>query len=107
MTPTPRARELHDQLGPQLAALRDILNPDNRFDPATSQRHFRILSLDYFEMVVLGPLLARLRQQAPQVVLEILSANDDMPDEALPIYQRENLGVDPPQINQKHHKSTF
>ena len=81
MTPTPRARELHDQLGPQLVALRDTLNPENRFDPATSQRHFRILSLDYFEMVVLGPLLARLRQQAPLVVLEILSANDDMPDE--------------------------
>ena len=32
-------------------------------------------------MVVLGPLLATLRQQAPHVVLEIIAADDDMPDE--------------------------
>ncbi len=81
MEPTPRARELHEQLSTHLTGLRDTLNPENRFDPATSQRHFRILSVDYFEMVVLAPLLAKLRQQAPHVVLEIISADDDMPDE--------------------------
>ena len=39
MEPTPRARELHEQLAPQLNTLRDILDPGNRFDPASSQRN--------------------------------------------------------------------
>lgn len=81
MEPTPRARELHDLLSPQLNALRDALDPGNRFDPATSQRHFRIISVDYFEMVVLPPLLARIRQQAPDVQLEIVPSGDTMADD--------------------------
>lgn len=81
MQPTPRARELHEQLGPQLNALRDALDPGNRFDPATSQRHFRIISVDYFEMVVLPPLLARIREQAPDVILEVVPAGDTMADD--------------------------
>jgi len=81
MEPTPRARELHEQLAPQLNTLRDILDPENRFDPASSQRHFRIISVDYFEMVLLPPLLARIRQQAPDVILEVTSAGDDMTED--------------------------
>lgn len=81
MEPTPRARELHEQLAPQLNALRDALDPGNRFDPASSQRHFRIISVDYFEMVVLPPLLARIRQQAPDVLLEIVPSSDSMADD--------------------------
>ncbi|MCK0153962.1 LysR substrate-binding domain-containing protein [Alcanivorax sp. S6407] len=81
MEPTPRARELHEQLAPQLNALREALDPGNRFDPATSQRHFRIISVDYFEMVVLPPLLARIRQQAPDVLLEIVPSGDTMADD--------------------------
>ena len=79
MVPTPRARELHASLGQQLAALRDTLDPANRFVPATSQRRFRVLSNDYFEMVVLPPLLTRIRQEAPDVVVEVALAGDDMP----------------------------
>lgn len=81
MEPTPRARELHAQLAPQLNALRDALDPGNRFDPATSERHFRIISVDYFEMVVLPPLLARIRKQAPDVQLEIITSSDTMTDD--------------------------
>ncbi|MFL1466726.1 LysR family transcriptional regulator [Marinobacter sp. HN1S83] len=79
MLPTPRARELHDSLSQQLAALRDTLDPANRFVPATSQRRFRVLSNDYFEMVVLPPLLARLQTEAPGVVVEVALAGDDVP----------------------------
>lgn len=79
MLPTPRARELHGQLSQQLAAMRDTLDPANRFTPATSQRRFRVLSNDYFELVVLPSLLARLRQEAPEVVVEVVLAADDMP----------------------------
>ena len=81
MEPTPRARELHELLSPQLNALRDTLDPGNRFDPTTSQRHFRIISVDYFEMVVLPPLLARIRQQAPGVMLEIVPTSDTLADD--------------------------
>lgn len=81
MTPTPRARELYDQLGPQLLALRETLDPGNRFDPGTSQRVFRLVSVDYFEMVILPPLLARVRNQAPNVMLEVSPATDAMVDQ--------------------------
>ena len=80
MEPTPRARELHLLLAPQLASLRESLDPGNRFEPSTSQRHFRLLSVDYFEMVMLPPLLQRIRRQAPDVMLEIAPAGDDMAD---------------------------
>ena len=80
MLPTPRARELHQHLAPQLASLRDVLDPRNRFDPATSQRHFRLLSTDYFEMVLLPPLLQRIRQHAPDVMLEVAPVGDNMAD---------------------------
>ncbi|MDX1802459.1 MAG: LysR family transcriptional regulator [Alcanivorax sp.] len=76
MQPTPRARELHPLIRGQLEGLRDALDPDNRFTPATSERHFRILSVDYFEMVILPGLLTRLRAQAPHIVLEISVADD-------------------------------
>ncbi|MEQ9547858.1 MAG: LysR family transcriptional regulator [Marinobacter sp.] len=79
MLPTPRARELHSSLNQQLAAMRDTLDPANRFVPATSQRHFRVLSNDYFEMVVLPPLLAHLQSEAPNVVVEVALAGDDVP----------------------------
>lgn len=79
MVPTPRARELHASLSQQLGALRDTLDPANRFVPATSQRCFRVLSNDYFEMVVLPSLLTRIRQEAPNVVVEVALADDDMP----------------------------
>lgn len=81
MVPTPRARELHSSLSQQLTAMRDTLDPDNRFVPATSQRRFRVLSNDYFEMVVLPPLLTRLRKEAPHVVVEVALAGDDMPQQ--------------------------
>jgi DNA-binding transcriptional LysR family regulator len=80
MVPTPRARELHQLLAPQLTSLRDSLDPGNRFDPASSRRQFRLLSLDYFEMVLLPPLLQRIRRQAPDVMLEIAPAGDGMAD---------------------------
>ena len=78
MEPTPRARELYEQLAPQLDGLRNTLDPHSRFDPATSQRHFRLISLDYFEMVLLPPLLTRIRRQAPEVIVEIVPPSDDM-----------------------------
>ncbi|MGJ3256292.1 MAG: LysR substrate-binding domain-containing protein [Alcanivorax sp.] len=92
MVPTPRARELHQLLAPQLASLRDSLDPGNRFDPANSQRQFRLLSMDYFEMVILPPLLQRIRQQAPDVGLEVTPAGDDMAGTL--IKARADLAVD-------------
>lgn len=79
MVPTPRARELHSSLSQQLAAMQDTLDPANRFVPVTSQRRFRVLSNDYFEMVILPPLLTRLRKEAPNIVVEVALAGDDMP----------------------------
>ncbi|EKF75568.1 LysR family transcriptional regulator [Alcanivorax hongdengensis A-11-3] len=80
MQPTPRALELHPLIREHLDGLRDVLDPGNRFNPATSERHFRLLSVDYFEMVVLPGLLKRLRERAPHIVLEVTVADDRMGD---------------------------
>lgn len=76
MEPTPRARELHTQLQPHLAALRQILSPEHRFNPLTSQRRFRIVSADYFEMALLPPLLKHVQAQAPNIMIEVSNADD-------------------------------
>lgn len=68
---TPRAEALLDELPGALEALARVLSGDQGFDPTTSDRRFRVASLDYFDFAVLPTLLAYLRQHAPGVRLEV------------------------------------
>jgi DNA-binding transcriptional LysR family regulator len=67
MVPTPLARSLMQPVRRALHSLEVTLNESQRFDPATTQRHFHIAIRDVLEAMVLPPLLARVEAEAPSV----------------------------------------
>src|SRR5262245_35834507 len=82
MVATPLAEELRPRLGRILRDIGDALSAATAFDPATTERHFRIGANDYATLVLLAPLTQRLRQLAPRATLEILPY-DAEPDAGL------------------------
>ena len=72
MVPTPLAEELRPRLARIVDDIGQALGAAAKFDPATTQRRFRIGANDYSALVVLAPLAARLRVLAPHATLEIL-----------------------------------
>jgi len=74
LEPTPRAEALMAELGPALLAITGTLSAATPFDPAEDARTFRVGWSDDVAIAAM-PLLARLRQAAPQCRLVIRSAN--------------------------------
>lgn len=70
MQPTPRAESLRVPLRRALHDLEVALAP-HRFDPATATRRFTLGMPDAFAMLVLPPLLRRLRASAPGIDLDV------------------------------------
>lgn len=70
---TSRAMQLLPALERGLAEIESAVSGEPPFDPLTARRSFTIGMADYGQAVMLGPLLARLRQQAPGVDLTVLS----------------------------------
>lgn len=71
LTPTPRARELYQEVSTNLLKIAGVLDPSQRFDPATSERSFRILAPDYFEFLALGYLIDDIRQSSPAIQVQM------------------------------------
>ena len=69
MEPTPFAMELAEPIRHALDLIRQTLNRDKHFVPATSQRTFRVIMTDIGERVFLPALLQRLSEVAPGVNL--------------------------------------
>jgi DNA-binding transcriptional LysR family regulator len=67
---TPLAAQLAAQTAGALTAVARVFASEPDFDPATSDREFTVLISDY-AITVLGPALAALLQQAPQVRLRL------------------------------------
>ncbi len=65
MMPTPRARTLHPPLQQALAQISEALSGGDDFDPARSERQFRLLADSYLEITGLGQLLSTLRAAGP------------------------------------------
>ena len=76
MTPTERANELQPQVRNILASVELAVLPTAEFDAPSSTRNFRIMASDYAECTVLAPLLAKLRELAPNVSIDILTPSD-------------------------------
>jgi len=72
MQATPRARSLEAPVRRALAELSTVLTRAPRFAPASVRRSFRIVASDYEVAVLLPPLLARLRVEAPGIDLWIV-----------------------------------
>ncbi len=67
---TPLAAQLSEQVTSALAAVARVFATEPDFDPATAEREFTVLISDY-AITVLGPQLAALLQQAPNVRLRL------------------------------------
>lgn len=77
LTPTPRAQALFQQVSTHLLKISQALDPSQCFDPATSDRTFRLIAPDYFEFLALGPLVARLRQFSPNIGVQMQLQQDE------------------------------
>ncbi len=70
MVPTPRALAIADPIRKSLVAIRFCLEEQLGFDPAASDRTFRIYMSDVGQMVFLPKLIERLARIAPRVNIE-------------------------------------
>lgn len=73
MTPTPRAAELHAPLHQLLDELQALVRGAQAFDPATSDRVFRIAATDNLHRVCTGALAGAVATAAPGIRLALLA----------------------------------
>ena len=76
MVPTERAQALQPMLRQILASVEQVIEPTTDFDATSSDRVFRIMTSDYGEATLMPRLLKRLRKEAPDIVLDILTPSD-------------------------------
>lgn len=78
MVPSPQALRIKPLLSSILADIDAMVLSAARFDPATSNRRFRIGTSDYLMSVIYAPLMARLAREAPGVGLQFLQPADEI-----------------------------
>nr|WP_270049474.1 LysR family transcriptional regulator [Thalassolituus pacificus] len=76
MTPTERAQELQPVIRKALGELEMALQPLEEFDAQSSHRVFRIMVSDYAESTLVPELVKRLRTEAPDIILDVLTPSD-------------------------------
>lgn len=76
MTATERALELQPLIRKALSDLEMALQPVHDFDARESHRVFRIMVSDYAESTLVPQLVRRLREVAPDVILDVLTPSD-------------------------------
>ena len=76
MTATERAQELQPVIRKALGELEMALQPQQEFDASTSNRVFRIMVSDYAESTLVPELVKRLRSDAPDIILDVLTPSD-------------------------------
>ncbi len=81
--PTPRAVALAENILPLLAKLRAVMGVEVAFAPLEAEATFRIASTDYTTMVLLRPLMALIRREAPGVDLQVIGYEKDSIGELL------------------------
>lgn len=76
MTPTERAEALQPLVRNILNEVEKAVQPSAPFDPATSDRTFRVMASDYIEATLLPKVIAALHEHAPGICLDILTPSD-------------------------------
>ncbi|MFZ5693628.1 MAG: LysR family transcriptional regulator [Pseudomonadota bacterium] len=71
LQPTGRALSLHPQVQSVLADIRSIVSTGTEFDPATTQRTFRLSMSDAMSVEALPAIVRRIRRDAPNIDLVI------------------------------------
>ena len=83
MVPTDRAREIERSARALLADYDRLLAPPHAFDATTSARRFVLTAPEYAEHLLMPPLLARLRADAPGVRIEVRAPQQERAVELL------------------------
>ncbi|MCX2972224.1 LysR family transcriptional regulator [Halieaceae bacterium IMCC8485] len=76
MTPTERALELEPVVREVLSKIDKAVQPRSDFEPDQAQRVFRIMASDYGEATLFPAVLAKLRDLAPGITLDIMTPSD-------------------------------
>jgi DNA-binding transcriptional LysR family regulator len=76
MMPTERALELEPLVREILTGVDKALQPSADFDPASAERIFRVMASDYAESTLLPAVLGKLRNEAPGIILDIMTPSD-------------------------------
>jgi len=76
MYPTPYAEMLHPQVRDCLRGVERMISSSTIFDPASSQRTFRLIASDFVIVAAIVPLSARLAEIAPDIRLEMVLPNE-------------------------------
>jgi DNA-binding transcriptional LysR family regulator len=83
MVPTPRAAELVEPIRRALGEIDRALFQPPRFDPGSATRSFNLAAVDFGALVVLPPLLARVRVEAPHADLVVRQLRADTIEQQL------------------------
>jgi DNA-binding transcriptional LysR family regulator len=83
MQPTYKARAMRPQIQAMLESINSCLREASTFDPGHTARTFRLCAPEYFELLILPPLLRRLNAAGCPVNLEVQRLTGELPTEAL------------------------
>ena len=76
MTPTERALELEPMVKDILLGVDRAMQPATEFEPRASQMVVRIMASDYAESTLFPAVLTELRENAPDITLDIMNPSD-------------------------------
>jgi DNA-binding transcriptional LysR family regulator len=76
MTPTERALKLQPIIRDVLSKIDKAVQPQASFNPTNDKYFFRIMASDYAESTLFPHILHRLREEAPGVILDIMTPSD-------------------------------
>lgn len=80
MFPTAYAESLVPMVQDTLRQIDALISTSTSFDPATSQRTFRLIASDYITAAIIAPLSRRLATSAPSIRLESILPSDGSAD---------------------------
>ena len=80
---TPYAETLQPQVRDCLRGVERMISSSTVFDPAKSQRTFRLIASDFVIVAAAVPLIARLAEIAPDIRLEMVLPNEQSVDQVL------------------------
>lgn len=83
MYPTPYAEALMPQVRDCLRGVERMISSSTVFDPATSQRTFRLIASDFVIVSAIVPLVAQLVETAPDIRLEMVLPNEHSVDQVV------------------------
>lgn len=75
---TPRAESLAEPVRRILLQVDATLGVKPEFEPATAERHFRVIASDYVTQVLLAEVLRRIAQMAPRLSFDVRPTHSEM-----------------------------